>query len=351
MPGGNKKRPRPSIADGDPRSMATLLAAFLERLRVKNYAASTIEDHDINLRHFIAWCVERAITRASDVTKPMIDRYQRVLYYYRKPDGRPLSFQSQHLKLSSVKLFFRWLTRENHILYNPASEIELPRVERRLPRYVLTANEADRVLSQPDITTPFGIRDRAMLEILYSTGIRRAELVHLTIYDLDAERGTIMVRQGKGKKDRMVPIGDRAIAWTQKYLTEVRPTLISSRDDDGTMFLTYTGIGFSPDLLTRWVRQYVEAAGLQKAGACHLFRHTMATLMLERGADIRFVQEMLGHAHLQTTQIYTRVAIKKLKEIHSATHPSAKLERSIAVADGEDAADAPRLDEHDDSEK
>lgn len=117
-------------------------------------------------------------------------------------------------------------------LYNPASEIELPRVERRLPRYVLTANEADRVLSQPDITTPFGIRDRAMLEVLYSTGIRRAELVHLTIYDLDAERGTIMVRLGKGRKDRMVPIGESAIAWTEKYRAEVRPTLVSSRDDE-----------------------------------------------------------------------------------------------------------------------
>jgi len=144
---------------------------------------------------------------------------------------------------------------------------------------VLTANEADRILAHPDIATPFGLRDRAMLEVLYSTGMRRSEFAHLTIYSVDPERGLVVIRQGKGKKDRVVPIGDRAIAWLQKYLDEARPQLVAE-PDDGLMFLAYTGQPFSPDLLTRWVAGYVDAANIGKRGSCHLFRHSMATLMV-----------------------------------------------------------------------
>lgn len=331
MPGGRKKKPRPALGDlTDPHGMASLMMAYLESLHVKNYSQDTIDYTETSLRQFILWCAERSVAHASEVTKPIIDRYQRSLFYARKANGKPLSFRSQHLALSCVKLFFRWLVRNNYILYNPASEIELPRVERRLPKHVLTANEADRVMNLPDLTTVYGLRDRAMLETLYSTGVRRRELVHLTIYDVDFERGVVMIRLGKGKKDRVVPIGERALAWIEKYLGEARPHLVSE-PDDGYLFLTYTGIPFSPDLLTRWVREYIEAANLGKSGSCHLFRHTVATLMLEGGADVRFVQEMMGHENLQTTQIYTRVSIRKLKEIHTATHPSAKLQRSIAL--------------------
>jgi integrase/recombinase XerD len=331
MPGGRKKRPRPPVGDvTDPQGMPALLALYLERLHVKNYSAGTIKHADDHVHHFIGWCAERSVTRASEVTKPMIDRYQRSLFYHRRTNGQPLSFRTQYLMLSSLKHFFRWLVRENHILYNPASEIELPRVERRLPKHVLTANEADRIITQPDVATPFGLRDRAMLEVLYSTGMRRSELAHLSIYDVDAERGIVFIRQGKGKKDRVVPIGDRAIAWLQKYLDEARPSLVNE-PDDGFMFLAYTGQPFSPDLLTRWVAGYVDAANIGKRGSCHLFRHSVATLMLERGADIRYVQEMLGHASIETTQFYTKVSIRQLKQIHTATHPTAKLERSTPI--------------------
>jgi integrase/recombinase XerD len=339
MPGGRKKKPRPPLGDlTDPHGMASLMMVYLESLHVKNYSQDTIDYTETSLRQFILWCAERSVAQASEVTKPIIDRYQRSLFYARKANGKPLSFRSQHLALSCIKLFFRWLVRNNYILYNPASEIELPRIERRLPKHVLTANEADRVMNLPDISTTYGLRDRAMLETLYSTGVRRRELVQLTIYDIDFERGVVMIRLGKGKKDRMVPIGERALAWIDKYLAEARPQF-ATEPDDGYLFLTYTGIPFSPDLLTRWVREYIEAAQLGKSGSCHLFRHTVATLMLEGGADVRFVQEMMGHENLQTTQIYTRVSIRKLKEIHTATHPSAKLERSIALEQPADEAE------------
>jgi len=164
-----------------------------------------------------------------------------------------------------------------------------------------------------------GIRERAMLETLYSTGMRRSELAGLSVFDID--RGTVMIRQGKGKKDRMIPIGERALHWIERYQLEVRPELVVGRNCNA-LYLTNLGEPFTPPRLTELVRDYVLAAKIGKTGACHLFRHTMATLMLENGADIRFIQAMLGHADLSTTQIYTQVSIRKLKEIHTATHPA-----------------------------
>jgi integrase/recombinase XerD len=161
--------------------------------------------------------------------------------------------------------------------------------------------------------------------------MRRMEVINLKLYDLDLERGTIMIRQGKGKKDRFVPVGDRAIAWLQKYIREARPQL-AIEPDTGTLFLSHNGEDIGRDMLTMTARSYVLKSKVGKAGACHLFRHTMATLMLEGGADIRFIQEMLGHARLDTTQIYTQVSIRLLKQIHSATHPAAALKHSPDAA-------------------
>lgn len=194
---------------------------------------------------------------------------------------------------------------------------------------MLSASEADQVLNGADLEDQLGGRDRAILETLYSTGIRRMELVHLRLYDLDVERGMLVVRQGKGKKDRVVPIGERALAWIDEYVTEVRPSLLVE-PDEGFLFLTHLGDSFTPNRLTQLVREYVDKAQVGKRGACHLFRHTMATLMLDGGADVRFIQEMLGHARLETTQVYTQVSIRKLKEIHTATHPAARLARAKA---------------------
>jgi len=306
----------------DPRGFEQMMDAFFEWMEVKNYSPQTIRQRRVYLDYFVEWAIERGITQPAEITKPILERYQRYLYQYRKKrDGEPLSFRSQHGRLVPIRAFFKWLARNNHILYNPASELELPRLEHRLPKHVLTVREAESVLTQPDLHDPLGVRDRAMLEVLYSTGMRRMELIGLKLYDMDVERGTVMVRQGKGRKDRMIPIGDRALMWIDKYLTEVRPTLVME-PDAGTLFLTNLCEPFTPNRLTQMAREYVDKADIGKRGACHLFRHTMATLMLENGADIRFIQQMLGHVKLDTTQIYTQVSIRKLKEIHAATHPA-----------------------------
>jgi len=310
----------------DPEGMAALISDFLEALRVRNYSESTVRTRGHHLQRFAAWCADRALTRPSEITKPILERYQRSLFHYRKPSGGPISFRSQAMAITSVRVFFKHLARQNRILTNPAADLDLPKEERRLPRVVLTAEEAEQVLQQPSVGDLLGLRDRAILETLYSTGIRRSECVNLSVYDIDPQRGTLFVRLGKGKKDRIVPIGERALAWVQKYLHEVRPQLVVE-PDSGRLFLSRHGAAIAVASLTDAVRSYVVQSGVGKPGACHLFRHTMATLMLEGGAEIRFIQEMLGHASLATTQIYTRVAIHKLKAIHDATHPGAKLKR------------------------
>jgi len=322
MPRKGEHTPLPPIGDAsDPDSLYAYMLRFMEWLRVQNYADRTVENREHYLRYFIEWCEDRGLSKPQEITKPILERYQRYLFHYRKANGEPLSIRSQHTHTVPVRAYFKWLTRQNYILYNPASEIDLPRLEKRLPKHVLTQAEVELVINQPDINTVFGVRDRAILETFYSTGIRRMELIHLKLHDVDGDRGTLMVRQGKGKKDRMIPIGDRALRWVLKYRDEAR-TELAMPEDDTTLFLTNYGLPFTRNRMSQLVRDYVNEADMGKTGSCHLFRHTMATLMLENGADIRFIQAMLGHADISTTQIYTQVSIRQLKEIHTATHPA-----------------------------
>jgi integrase/recombinase XerD len=199
--------------------------------------------------------------------------------------------------------------------------MELPRQEHQLPKVILSVSEIEQVLAHPDINNPLGLRDRALMETLYSTGMRRMELANLKLHDLDVERGTVMIRKGKGKRDRVVPIGSRAVMWIKKYKQESRPKL-SVNPDDHTLFLSNAGEQISLDHLSDLVRTHIDSANIGKRGACHIFRHCVATFMLDNGADIRFIQQMLGHADLKTTQIYTHISIRQLKRVHEATHPA-----------------------------
>jgi len=312
-----------------PSAWTDVVARYLEALRLTHYAADTVHIRGLYLKYFGAWATARGLMTPEDVTRAALERYQRWLYHCRKRTGTPLSVWSQHGRLVAVKGLFRWLTKQRVLATNPAAELELPRVTaQRLPQ-PLTDAEIIQVLAHAEPTTPIGLRNRALLETGYSTGLRRMELIRLRLYDLDLARGVIVVREGKGRKDRVVPIGERAIAWLEKYLDEARPEFVLE-PDEGTVFLTRRGRPFHPNNLSRLTRDYLEAAGIAKRGACHLLRHTMATGMLEHGADVRVIQEILGHARLTTTQLYTRVSIRLLKAVHTATHPAATLARSAA---------------------
>jgi len=321
-----KNPPKPYKQKPDPHpidhhGMLPYLNQFLEWCGVMAYSERTIDIRNNHLRRFIRWCDERNLDKPQDITRPILERYRRHVYYYRKKDGQPLSLATQSQRLQPIKAFFKWLTKENHILYNPASEMQMPRQQRKLPQHILSIAEIETILDQTLLHGELGIRDRAIIETLYTTGIRRMEAVNLKLYDIDINNGTLMVRHGKGNKDRMLPLGERACAWLQKYIEEVRPSL-TLEPDDGTVFLTEYGQPMLKNRLSDTVKKHIEAAGILKPGACHIFRHSMATHMLENGADIRFIQAMLGHSTLSTTEIYTQVSIRQLKEIHKATHPA-----------------------------
>lgn len=165
-----------------------------------------------------------------------------------------------------------------------------------------------------------------MLETLYSTGVRRSEIANIRVCDINLDQGILFIREGKGCKDRYIPIGERATQWIEKYIYEIRYIYVNS-PDCGTLFLTKSGSKFSPDLMGDHIKTLIKRSGVEKKGGCHIFRHTFATLLLDSGADIRSIQKMLGHESLETTQIYTRVSVQKLKKVHDLYHP-AKAERS-----------------------
>jgi integrase/recombinase XerD len=323
---GRKRGPERFAGDAAiPGGFRSYLIDFVQWMRELHYSEHTIRHRRIDLGYFIAWCEERSIRTPQEVTRAMLERYRAHVFGLRKADGQPLAFGNQFKRLMALRVFFKWMTRSHHLLFNPAAELELPKVEKRLPRHVLSVAEVEQILNQADVADPLGLRDRAILETLYSTGIRRQELLNLVLNDLDLERGTLMIRQGKGGKDRMVPIGERACAWLDRYLREVRPSL-TAEPDESTLFLSVSNEKLSANRLSEIVKSYLDGAGLPRPGSCHLLRHACATHMLENGADIRYIQALLGHENLSSTEVYTRVSILKLKEVHEHTHP-ARLEK------------------------
>ncbi len=190
-----------ALADrSDPQGLAAYVARYIEWLKVHNYAAPTVLNRQMYLGYFVGWCHERGLTTPREITKPILERYQRSLYQHRKRNGEPLTFRGQHARLVPIRALFKWLARQNHLLYNPASELELPRLEQRLPKHVLTKAEVEQVLRQPDTSEADGPAGPAILETFYSTGMRRSELLGLSVFDLDRERGTVMIRQGQGQE-------------------------------------------------------------------------------------------------------------------------------------------------------
>ena len=303
--------------------MSTLLAGiadYLAHLTATNYAPATIQNRRSSLRHFATWGTTRGLTRPAQLTLAVLEAYQRALNQPR-PSGARLTWGTQAQRLLAVQRFCSWCVRTHLLKASPAAGLVLPRRPQTLPRTVLTAAEVDVVLALPDLTVPLGVRDRALMETLYSTGLRRTECTRLTLPDLDHERGVVFVRLGKGAKDRVVPIGDRALHWIDRYLTEARPRLMVPPETH-VLFLTARGRPLRPSRLSEHVRTYLVRSGLGKGGSCHVFRHTMATLLLEHGADVRYVQAILGHASLAMTARYTHVAIRELKAVHARTHPA-----------------------------
>jgi len=325
--GGNAPQ-RDGFDRSAPDALALWSDAYLESLAARNYSPGTLEGRRDALKVFLGWCAERGLSQAGQITRPILESFQRWLWRYQKANGQRLGWSTQRARLGTLKDWFRWLARQNVLVHNPASELELPRMEKRLPTAALSLTQVEALLAVPNVGDPLGVRDRAMLELFYSCGVRRAELCRLELPDLNTERRTLTIRRGKGRKDRVVPVGARAVAWLERYLKEVRPRLcLDTRTP--ALFLTGYGGAFNPDVLSRMVAGWMKQAGLK--GSCHLLRHTCATHMLEGGADIRYIQQLLGHEKLETTAIYTEVSIRQLQEVHARCHPSARLPETPAT--------------------
>jgi integrase/recombinase XerD len=305
----------------DPDSLARQAIRYLRGLEAKGYSRHTLRSRSAHLRYFLVWFNDTGHRRLKDVTRCVLENYAIEVHHLGRETGRALSCHTKHDRLANVFRFIRWLANEGCADRDLTVGLPLPRCSRRLPKTVLTANEAEKVLAQPDVSTTLGLRDRAILELLYATGLRRQELIDLDQTSIDMARRVVTVLLGKGRKDRVVPFNRRVAGWLARYMSISRPELTGSPPDKALFLTTHKG-PMSPERLTILVHRYVDAANIGKTGSCHLFRHTMATLMLEGGADLRFVQAMLGHADISTTQIYTRVATQTLSRVHERTHPS-----------------------------
>jgi integrase/recombinase XerD len=309
----------------DLNSFEYLLNRYCNWLIVNNYSERTAKRMRYTITQLIPWCSSVGIDYPKEFNKSAAESYKRYLASRRSnKDGKKLKASYIRGVLTYIRMFFRWCVKQGFLEINPMGDFELPKRDKTIIRTVLDPLDVEKVLNQIDTVTNAGLRDRALLECLYSTGIRRMEARGLDISDLDMDRGLLLIRLGKGRKDRLIPIGDRAIAWIDKYLIEIRPSWAPIADH-GSMFITRFGTRLTERMISKIVRQRFKDAGIEKGGA-HVFRHSMATSMLNAGADIRHIQEMLGHECIQSTQIYTKVSVAKLKEIHTLKHP-ARLDR------------------------
>jgi len=308
---------------------------FSEWLEAINYSPKTRVNYTRDVRVFLDWLAENtAINSIVEVTPAHLQQYQIALYNFERHDGnepatkekeaKRLSVGSQANRLAAVRKFFSWLLSEQQIAYNPASTLQLPKQPHRLPRGVLTKSEARRLIETTSTTKPCDIRDRTILEVLYATGIRRAELLALTIYDADLQTATLRIEHGKGNTTRVVPLTQSAIAALKLYLEEARGIFAREAGQVRLFVSTRSGGPLDDDDIVRIVRKAATRAGIKKHVTPHTLRHTCATHLLKGRADIRQIQMLLGHRRLSSTEVYTRVELSDLAEVIARCHPREK---------------------------
>jgi integrase/recombinase XerD len=292
-----------------------VISSFMTHVKVeKGLSSNTVAAYQRDLAKFSVFAQKRKL-RLEGVSRDDLVDFLASLY------RDSLESKSVARHLVTLRNFFRFAQSQELIETDPAVNLESPKIRRALPGY-LKVEEVDRLLTQPDEKTPYGLRDRAMLEVLYSTGLRVSELVGLRVTDLDAKVGCIRC-VGKGDKERIVPAGRKALGMVEKYLRDARPKLLAKGASSTALFVNRRGAPLSRVGVWKILSSYGRRAGLRTALTPHVLRHSFATHLLERGADLRSVQLMLGHADISTTQIYTHVVEERLKQIYKAHHPRA----------------------------
>ena len=295
--------------------MNGLLDSFLEYLSVeRGLAKNTIEAYKRDLKSYIYFLRKKNIIHINSSNRAIIVAY---LLQMQK-SGKASSSISR--TCAALRSFYQFLFREHVISEDPTIDLDTPKLEQRLPK-VLNTEEVEKLLSQPDITTPLGLRDKSMLELLYATGMRVSELISLSVEDVNLETGFLRC-MGKGSKERIIPVGSIALEYLKEYLSSVRKQLLNGKESK-KLFFNRQGNPMTRQGFWKIIKKYSKQAGIYKKITPHTLRHSFATHLLENGADLRAVQEMLGHADISTTQRYTHLTQNRIKQVYDKTHPRA----------------------------
>lgn len=295
--------------------MERTLAGFIHYLAVeRGLAKNTLESYQRDLRGYISFLQKNKVASLKETSRENIVHYLQFL----QSCGKSKATLSRNL--ASIRSFYHYLYRENLVAEDPSVNMESPKLEKKLPK-VLTTEEVDLLLEQPDMRQVTGIRDKAMLEVIYATGIRVSELMALNVSDINREAGFIRCT-GKGSKERIIPLGSVAIRNVEYYMQHSRPKLVRHKGEEA-LFVNQHGKRLTRQGFWKILKKYAREAKINKEITPHTLRHSFATHLLENGADLRSVQEMLGHADISTTQIYTQLTNRKLKDVYEKTHPRA----------------------------
>jgi integrase/recombinase XerD len=298
------------------------LHSFKEHLKIKNFSPATVAVYSEHLPGLFGYLKEQGIADVKRVSRDHLKGYQlRIRSHTSSRTKGKYSVATICTKTRAMKRFFKYLEDAGTILINPAEHIKEPKKETHLPRAILTQDEVRKILAQPRLNTINGVRARALLEVLYSTGIRLEEVMNLTIFDCDLQGGLLRVNKGKFAKDRVVPLGKHAVKFLKEYITRVRPGQTIKNKTLKNLFVSRFGGPFSKQVIQIMVRDYAKKAGIKKKVTPHTFRHTFATELIRNGADITAVRKMLGHSYLSATNIYIRVAGVDVKNTHRTSHP------------------------------
>lgn len=292
---------------------------YLTYLAAIDRSYHTIRDARYTLRNFAKYLENVQAYYIEHLTRSVIEDYQEELAFSLTAKGKPLSIRTQIKRLCVVKGFTRYLQEKDYCVHDPSLKIKLPKEPRRLPRSILNPSEIKKLLKTPDLRTNQGYRDRVMIEILYDTAVRRAEIAGIKVHDIDFTAGFILIR-GKGDKERVVPLSAYVCELVRNYMLAVRPDYVKGKDT-GWLFMNDKGQKIHVHTVWMIVKRNAKKSRIGKNITTHTFRHTCVTHMLKNGAPIRHLQEMLGHESLESTQIYTHVTINDLKEVHAKYHP------------------------------
>ena len=293
---------------------------FKQYLAWHHRSSMTICAHQHHMRQFWIFMKRYPIEDVSHITQEHLLEYQKYRYYFINRYGRSDSVSAQNRHLATIKCFFHFLKTEGYIIHNPAEVLSYAKEPKRLPKIVLSYSEVKKLLLQPDTNTLHGYRDRTILELLYSTGIRKSELMNLKLEDVDYEGGYLRVNQGKGNKDRVTPIGRIACQYLETYIKGIRPLILNAKTNPH-LFLSLKGNALSKNALGQMIEKYAKQSGIEKQITTHTFRRSCATAMIKNKANPMYVKDLLGHSSLESIQAYCNLSIVDLKEAHKKHHP------------------------------